>query len=239
MADTPSILDIAKFNLNAYETAMELQIKAMEVYGEFNLKMMEAAEKQVKIASDQVRLAMLQEAFLSYRLAQRESLRRAFALQQKLERIQTALRRLSHFAFGEAMSPQMVGLAWRGFWYITSQAPVSAVVAMSSVQCGSDSRKGENFANLHAPHAKVPSAPAKIKSALTLLDWARDQQLVVRLDSPASKLVAELLKILGAAAVELANSSEAKWKGARDELTRIREIGWKSLDVTSTPAKKP
>ncbi len=228
MADTPSILDIAKFNLNAYETAMELQIKAMDVYGEFNLRMMEAAEKQVKIASDQVRLAMLQEAYLSYRVAQRESLRRAFALQQKLERTQTALRRLSNFAFGEAMPVQSVGLSWRGFWYITSQAPVAAVVAMSSIKCDAEARKADNFANLRDPRAKVPSAPAKIRSALTLLDWARDLQLVVRLDTPAAKLVAELLKILGAAATELAASSEAKLKSAREELARIREIGWKS-----------
>lgn len=237
MAD-PNFLDIAKFNLNAYETAIELQIKVMNAYAEFNFRMMEVAEKQVKVASDEVRLAMLQEAYLNYRLAHRETLRRAFILQQKLERVHTALHRLAFFAQGEAMPVHAVALAWRGFWYLTSQAPVATVVAMSQVKCDSASRKPENFANLREPSAKIPTAPAKIKAALSLMDWIRDLQLVIRLDSPASKLAAELLKILGSAASELRSSAETNLQSARDDLTKIREIGWKALDVTSTPAKK-
>ena len=239
MSTAPDALDIAKFKLDTYKTIIDLQIKAMDVYGEFNLRMMEAAEKQIKVATDQFKLQMLQQSYLSFRAAQQEVIRRGFALQQKLERYVSALNRLNYLAMGETIPPMFVGLSWRGFWFLTSQAPVAAVVAMSAIKCDPAARKGSNFFNPQSPSQKLSNAPANIKSALTLMDWARDGQLVIRLGSPASEQLRALFKVLGDAAQDQRTSVESSLKQARDELTKLREMSWKSLDLTATPPKKP
>ncbi len=239
MSSSPDILDIAKFQLDAYKVSLELQIKAMDVYGEFNLRMMEAAEKQIKAATDQFKLQMLQQSYLTYRMAQQEVIRRGFTLQQKVERYASALTRVGYLAMGEAIPPMFVGLAWRGFWFLCSQAPVNAVVEMSSIKCPASARKGNQFIDPQNPARKIENPPASVKVALHLMDWARDHQLAVRGDTEARQLLVDLLKILGKAAVEQQKQAEEQWKAARDELTKLRELSWKSIDLSATPAKKP
>ncbi len=238
-SSSPNQLDIAKFKLDAYKTSIDLQIKALDAYGEFNLKMMEAAEKQSKIATDQFKLQLLQQAYLSYRAAQQEVIRRSFGLQQKLERFSTALTRLNYLVLGEAIPAGFVGLAWRGFWFLTSQAPVAAVVSMSGTKCPPNARKGSNFIDPQNPGKKIENAGSEVQSALHLMDWARDRQLAIRLASPASDLLAALLKILGESAKEQKSQAEANLKAAKDELAKLRELSWKSLDFSTVQPKKP
>jgi hypothetical protein len=117
MATEPSSLDIAKFNLDAYKTAVELQIKVMQAYADFNFKMMQVAELQVKVTTDVLKLNILRDAFENYRFARLQAMRQAHSLDEKVEKYSTAIRRLNHLVIGELVRPSFAGHGWQGFWF--------------------------------------------------------------------------------------------------------------------------
>lgn len=239
MPDESTPLDIAKFHLDAYVKASELRLKSLMTYAEFNLKMMEVAQKQMEVARAGLELEILRDAFQSFKLARKLAARQAKSCQEQVERYAVAIARLPNLVRGETALPFGTADGWRGFWVLSSRAPVSAVLEMGQIRCSAADRKGKAFFSPRNPSASLDDAPSEIRYALALMDWARKKLIVPRLGSKPMTLLAQLLEILGKAAETQKTEAEAELSEAAAELKRIRETAWKNIVVSNeTPHPK-
>ena len=117
----PDVLDVANFQLKAFEVAAEKKAELMEAEAKYQLAMIDVLEKRVKIETDLFRLRMMQDAYQDYCNARRQSLQKLRVWQAKTERFETAVRRVGYLLLGEASSGYQCRLGWRHpsqGWYL-------------------------------------------------------------------------------------------------------------------------
>ncbi len=237
MSSDPGPLDIAKFNLDAYKTAVEMQVKLMQAYADYNFRMMQVAELQVKVETNIVKLQILQDAFQSYRLARLQAMRLVNSIGERIEKYSMAIRRLNNLVLGETLSATLIGIGWQGFFFLQSQAPVNTLLELVKIKCTASDRKGKNFFNPRDPERDPADAPATIKTALQLMDWARKQNIVPRIGSSVQSRLGELLTVLGAGGKAEVDALKQQLAEAQKELKRVVEANWKNLDLNKEPPK--
>lgn len=238
MASEPTVLDISKFQLDAFETVADVNMKMMKAYADFNYRMMEVAQLQIRVQTDQTKLIILRKSLQTFVAAEQEARRSVQASQREAKKLSRAIRDLNHLLLGETASPSFISLGWRGFRFLTLQAEPATTMKLARVDCELADRFGSQFFDAAHPDETVPDAPSHITKALTLMDWARKSNLVPRVGSGAHNRLSDLLTILGSGAASALTKSIAALTEAEKELARIRETSWDNLDVLEEKPKK-
>lgn len=232
-------LDVAKFNLDAYKTSIELQMQMMKAYADYNFRMMEVAQLQIKVETESVKLAILQDAFDDYRRTRLSAIQRTRTLQDNVERYSDALLRVNFLVRGGSIAASLISLGWRGFWFLCSRAPVTTVVQLSKIKCTASSRKGATFLRATTNSNVIDDAPTTIATALELMDWARNAQIVPKQGGASYELLSQTLLVLGDGAKEQLSAAKAELKAAQSDLREIQKTQWSKIDISSTPPKSP
>lgn len=237
MASEPTVLDYSKFNLDAFETTADVNMKMLKAYADFNYRMMEVAQLKIRVETDQTKLAILRKSFQTFVAAEQEAKRRIQAATKDAKRLARAIRDLNHLLLGEAVSVPLIPLGWQGFRYLMLQADTATMIKLSQARCESGDREGSCFFDPARPDDEPASAPTRITQALALMDWARRANLVPRLGSGAQNRLCDLLAILGSAASSELKERQKALKDAEQELARVRETSWDNLDVLEEKPK--
>lgn len=238
MAKEPTVLDISKFQLDAFKATAEVKMKMMQAYADFNYRMMQVVQLQTQVEIEQTKLTILRKSLLTFVAAEQQARRQVKAAKQEAKKSSKAIRDLNHLLFGETASTALIPLGWQGFRFLTLQASTSTAIQLSRVSCDSGDRLGSGFYNAARPDEAVADAPSTIVKALSLMDWARRRTLVPCLGSGAQNRLADLLTILGSGADAALSRSQAELAQAEKELARIRETSWDNLDVHDEKPKK-
>lgn len=228
-----------RFGLEALKLTVELRIALMKAYADFNYRMMEVAEKQVKVTSDLVRLAQLREALRSYQRARHDAERELSRVRNEAEKWRRNIQLASYLALGEILDPDQVSPAWRAYQFLIAKNPFDAKLKLAQIKAAARHRVGTNFSRNRSPGQACPDAPASITSAVALMDWARKGILIPRIQSAAQELLGKMMSVINdsasASAAELARDMNA----AQSDLARIREMGWRAVDITKEFPKTP
>ncbi len=228
-------LDVQKFELERYKTTVELEIKKMEAYANFNYRMMEVAELQIKNETKIARLTILKAAMKSYEKARQKAMKEERLLEEKVGKYAQAISRITFMLRGEMADKAMVSLGWQGWTFLLAKAPIPVVTAMNKVKCGATERKATQFS---FPSLKSDGAPTDIKYAIALMDWARKLGAIPKLGTKAQGRLGELLQILGDGAVVGLEKVKTELATAETEYKRINEKQWDQLKPENEKAKE-
>jgi hypothetical protein len=197
--------------------------------------MEEVAGLQIQNGIKLTKLAILQDAFADYQRTRRQLSRYMISLNEKYERIQVSVKRMSNIGLGETLHPSFFLTAWRGFWYLASIAQPSTVAQMSALKCTTQHRKGKAF---FFQSGNEEDAPSDIVSGLVLMDWARKKIAVPRVGSKPQEIYFSLVENLVDGCSQTIDSLKHDYTEAKKELRTIQEMNWKTMRVEDYPAKE-
>ncbi len=227
-------LDMQKFDLERYKTIVELEIKKMEAFANFNYRMMEVAELQIKNETKIARLTILKAAMKSYEKARQKAMKEERLLAEKVVAYAKAISRIPFLLRGEVADKAMVSLGWQGWTFLLAKAP-NVVTAMNKVKCGATERKATQFS---FPSLKSGDASTDITRAIVLMDWARKLGAIPKIGTKAQQRLGELLQILGDGADDGLEKVRTDLATAETEFKRINEKQWDQLKLENEKAKE-
>jgi uncharacterized protein (DUF1810 family) len=228
-------LDMQKFALERYKTTVELEIKKMEAYANFNYRMMEVAELQIKNETKIVRLNILKAAVKSFEKARQKAMKEERLLSENLAKYTLAIARIPFLLRGEMADKAMVSLGWQGWTFLLAKAPIPVITKLNKVKCTEKERMATQFA---FPSLKGGNAPTTINHAIVLMDWARKLGAIPKLGSKAQEKLGKLLQILGDGAEDGLEKAKTDLADAEKEFKRIDEKQWEQLKPENEKAKE-
>lgn len=227
----PNLLDVANFRLKAFQVAGELQLDLLKARADYQLKMMQALERRMKIELDGFELKILQDAYRDLTNTRRADLAKLRILQARAKRQEVAIRRIGMLMLGEMLSGYQCVAGWRGFFYLASQAPVVSVIQFSTLVCESEDRQAMHFYCPARAQGARESAPAQIRHSLALLDWARNQRLIPRIGSPPAQRLSEVVQVMAEGGEELRKDTARQLLEVQESLRQLREANWEQVSI--------
>jgi hypothetical protein len=227
-------LDWAKLDLERFNAITNAQVSLSKAQADYAFRMMEVAEKQVKVETDILKLKIKLKAFRAFEARYHHALADLAKLQRELKRNADEARAVAWIRDGENLSPALVTFVWSGFYYFLHILPPGHTLKADIQEISDAARSGEFYSHNSRPEEQCPSVPANVKIARELVMWLRKHNYMPKIDTPPYVFLYNMAIGLTEQAEELALDIEEHAKAKKAEVDRLDSANWKQIDINTS-----
>lgn len=227
-------LDVSKFQLDVFKAQVDAEVDLLRARADYLLKMQEVIAKEIKNEQEVTRLAWmrLQLREFSQELADtKQRFIRASARQRKIE---LAVKRIALFAWGEAIDPQLVGIAWSGFFTLLGSLSFESRMRVAGLTISQEERAGSSFSHPRSAGDLCQTAPESVTNALALWSWARALSYIPRSGGNAQLKLIETVKTMAESGSLILEQLRNETQIARERLEEKQSSLWKETPPKAT-----
>jgi hypothetical protein len=227
-------LDVSKFQLDVFKAQVDAEVDLLRARADYLLKMQDVIAKEIKNEQELTRLAWmrLQLHEFSQELADtKQRFIRALARERKIE---VAVKRIALFAWGETIDPQLVGIAWSGFFTLLGSLSFESRMRVAGLTVSEEERAASSFSHPRTATELLQTAPESVTNALALWSWARALSYIPRSGGKAQRKLIETLETIAESGSLILEKLRHETQIARERLEEKQRVLWKETPPKAT-----
>lgn len=227
-------LDVSKFQLDVFKAQVDAEVDLLKARADYLLKMQDVIAKEIKNEQELTRLAWMRLQLREFSQELADTKQRFIRASAKQRKVEAAVNRIALFAWGETIDPQLVGIAWSGFFTLLGSLSFESRMRVANLAVDEEERAGSSFSHPRSGADLLQTAPKSVTNALALWSWARGLSYLPRSGGKAQRKFIETLETIAESSSlnleQLRNQTEI----ARQRLEEKQRVLWKETPPKAT-----